>query len=90
MWRQRHERAANPGSRARRQAAPDSSSQGVDADVEVDEEAGTVTRLEESGVSPGAGEAEVVKVTAPVQREGDQVTAHPTLRDGEKADVEHR
>lgn len=63
------------------EAAPDAPSDPRDA-VELDEEQGVVTRREESGVGPGAGESAVVRVTAPVQRKGDGArTQHPSLRD---------
>lgn len=65
-----------------REAAPDAPSEPED-EVNVDEESGTVTRLEESGVGPGAGESSVVRVTAPVERQDDDPTHHPTLRDDE-------
>jgi hypothetical protein len=66
---------------ADRQAAPDASSQGVDEQVQPDETDDTVTLRQESSVGPGAGNAPVVKVTAPVQHEeGNDVTKHPTLR----------
>ena len=68
-----------------RDAAPDAPSD-PESGVTVDEESGTVTRLEESGVGPGAGESAVVRVTAPVQREQDEATRHPTLRDDAAGD----
>ena len=61
--------------------APDSTSDPNGGEVEVDEHAHTVTRKEESGVGPGAGAGPIVKVTAPVQREDETPTKHPTLRD---------
>ncbi|MBV9101223.1 MAG: hypothetical protein JOZ46_03805 [Candidatus Dormibacteraeota bacterium] len=67
-----------------RDAAPDSTREGIDEQVQADEAGDTVTRREESGVGPGAGNAPVVKVTAPVQREDDDVTKHPTLRDDDE------
>lgn len=67
-------------------AAPDSTGEAIDEHVHTDEESGTVTRREESGVGPGAGNAPVVRVTAPVQREGDEVTKHPSLRKDEERD----
>jgi hypothetical protein len=66
------------------EAAPDSSTQGVDEAVHSDGNA--VEHHEQSSVGPGAGENEVVKVRSPVQREGDEVTSHPTLRNDEQAD----
>lgn len=77
-----------PVPRPGRHGGGDATSQGVDA-AEVDEQSATVTRLEESVVGPGAGEGEVVKVTAPIQRQGEPVTQHPTLRDSDHGgDVE--
>jgi len=63
-----------------KQAAPDSTSEPQD-DVELDSEHGAVTRRQESSVGPGAGESAVVRVTTPVEREGDTPTKHPSLRD---------
>ena len=62
------------------QAAPDSPSEPQD-DVELDDETDSVTRSEESGVGPGAGESAIVRVTTPVEHEGDPATKHPSLRD---------
>ena len=64
-----------------RDAAPESPSEPAD-DVQVDEEEGTVTRREESGVGPGAGESAVVRVTTPVQRQKGRTARHSTLREG--------
>ncbi|MBV8526977.1 MAG: hypothetical protein JOZ75_01540 [Candidatus Dormibacteraeota bacterium] len=74
------ERRARPPVPEPGQAAPDSPSEPQD-DVELDDERGTVTRREESGVGPGAGESAVVRVTTPVEREGDTPTKHPSLRE---------
>ena len=75
-------RAAEPVPDPGTEAAPDSPSEPRDG-VEVDEDQGVVTRLEESSVGPGAGESAIVRVTTPVQREDDEATRtrHPTLRD---------
>jgi hypothetical protein len=59
------------------EAAPDDASEPADG-VTVNED-GTITKREESGVGPGAGESPVVRVTVPVQHEEDEVTQHPTL-----------
>jgi hypothetical protein len=66
-----------------REGAPDAPSE-PDDEVLVDEEHDTITRNEESGVGPGAGESPIVRVTTPVQHEkADETTQHPTLRDDE-------
>lgn len=70
-----------PGEPGDAGGAPDPSTQGVDSDVQRDPGSDTVTTTQESPLGPGAGESPLVKVTAPVQREGDEVTTHPTLRD---------
>lgn len=62
------------------EAAPDAPSEQED-DVDLDDEHGVVTRREESGVGPGAGESAIVRVTTPVEREDDPATKHPSLRD---------
>lgn len=71
-----------------REAAPDSPSdppaEGADG-VTVDEQDGTVSRREESGVGPGAGESPIVRVTAPVQRAKGDVTRHPRLREDRRS-----
>lgn len=74
------EPAPEPVPEAGRQAAPDSTSEPQD-DAELDIEHGAVTRRQESSVGPGAGESAVVRVTTPVEREGDTPTKHPSLRD---------
>lgn len=80
------ERIPEPGSAA----APDSPSDPQD-DVKVDEERDVVTRHEESSVGPGAGESAVVRVTAPVEHEGeDEATRHPTLRERTGGDARPR
>ena len=66
------------------EAAPDSSSQGMDPRVRSDGEA--LEHHEQSSLGPGAGANEVVKVTTPVQHEDDEVTSHPTLREDERSD----
>ena len=66
-----------------REGAPDSTSDPDGGDVSVDRAKGKVTRKEESGVGPGAGEGPIVKVTAPIEREDDDPTQHPTLREGD-------
>ncbi|MFN2582988.1 MAG: hypothetical protein ABR498_09645, partial [Candidatus Dormibacteria bacterium] len=48
------------------------------AGVSVDEDSDTVTKSDESGVGSGAGEKPIVKVTAPVEHEGDDPTHYPT------------
>jgi hypothetical protein len=72
------QRVPEPG----REAAPDSTSQGMDPAVAPNPGDAMVTTHGQSRVGPGAGENEVVKVTAPVQDEDDEVTSHPTLRQG--------
>ena len=68
-----------------RRGAPETTSD-PDADVDLNEQDDTVTRDEESGVGPGAGAAPIVCVTAPVQHEDDERTAHPTLRDQDRSE----
>ena len=70
-------------------SAPDATTQGVDDNVETDESTDTVTTRQESRLGPGAGENSLVKVTGPVQREGDEVTRHPTMREN-KEDSQRR
>lgn len=65
-------------------AAPDAPSD-PESDVTVDGDSGTLTRSEESGVGPGAGESPVVRVSVPLQREKGETTRHPTLRDDDVA-----
>lgn len=68
-----------------REAAPEAPSEPAD-DVVIDEDHDTITRNEESGVGPGAGESPIVRVTTPVQHEKeDDTTRHPSLRDDEDA-----
>ena len=74
------DRAPEPG----RDAAPDSPSD-PDSGARVNDD-GTITRVEESGVGPGAGESPMVRVTAPVQKEREDATEHPTLRDDDQAE----
>jgi hypothetical protein len=69
-----------------RDAAPDEPSD-PQANVTVDEESGTVTRAEESGVGPGAGASPIVRVTTPAQHQKEDATRHPTLRDDDLADA---
>jgi hypothetical protein len=65
------------------ESAPDSTTQGVDPAVQSEDDA--VEHHEQSSLGPGRGANEVVKVRSPVQREGDEVTSHPTLRDDERS-----
>lgn len=67
-----------------RDAAPDVPSD-PESEVTVDEETDTVTRAAESSVGTGAGHNPVVRVTAPVERQHDEPTRHPTLREGDLA-----
>jgi hypothetical protein len=56
-----------------REAAPESPSDPEDG-IQIDEDHGTITRREESGVGPGAGESAIVRVTTPVDRTAEAET----------------
>jgi hypothetical protein len=60
-----------------RVAAPDATTEGVDPAVTPSGE--ELERVAESGVGPGAGEADLVKVTTPRDVRKEDVAHHPTL-----------
>jgi hypothetical protein len=59
------------------EAAPDASSEGVDARVAP--EGDEIERVAESSTGPGAGESELVKVTTPRAVDDEDIPRHPTL-----------
>lgn len=88
----RRERRGSAGSRVPEpgsKGAPDETTEGSDARPAGRDPHGRklVTRLGRSGVGPGAGEEDIVRVKVPVQQEGGddaEATRHPTLRENDE------
>jgi hypothetical protein len=60
-------------------AAPDATTEGVDPSVTPSGE--ELERVAESGVGPGAGETDLVKVTTPRDVRDEDVARHPSLNE---------